>query len=593
MSAEPYRDPGLRDSARALRLVILAARHTDPWRSLLAGVAAAGVAVGSVVSPILLKYLFDDITGPREHLPALTGALTAGAVMTVAFALVMVPLRMRVQESTGIYLEQRMMQTVAEFGDISYAEHPDLVDQIQFVRDHKYLLAGSVEAGVEALISLVRALFIATFLVKVHPGLLLLFPAAFPSIACAARMATAEDRHYRVTAEDRRRANHLYTVLTTARSSKELIVLGRMDWLAGLHEENLSRIEGGVVALRSKYAAISLAAWLPFAAVLYGFLVYIAQDIADGRKSVGDLIMVLSLALASEHAIGGLLGTARWTRGALSVVHRLWWIQSRQVGTVGRRELPASGPIELTGVSFSYPGRVVPAVDSISMKLPESGVIALVGENGAGKSTLVKLLLGMYPVGGISVGGVPLADAAPRGWSLLTSAAFQDACRFSVTLREAVALGALEREVPHEEIVEALDLAGGSDLPSKLGSGLDTALGLEVEEGTDLSGGEWQRVALARAVLRSDVRLLVMDEPAAALDAEVEHALLGRLQAIRRQRSGLTVLVSHRLAAVQAADVIVVVADGIVAEAGSHDELMASEGRYARLYRLQQDGYRA
>jgi ATP-binding cassette subfamily B protein len=222
--------------------------------------------------------------------------------------------------------------------------------------------------------------------------------------------------------------------------------------------------------------------------------------------------------------------------------------------------------------------------------------VAIVGENGAGKSTLVKLLAKMYePTSGrILVDDTPLSRLETVGWRARLAGAFQDFVRFELPARHSVGVGDLARLDERPAVMTAVARAGAADVVGSLREGLDTQLGRAWPGGVDLSFGQWQKLALARGFMRDRPLLLVLDEPTAALDAETEHALFERYAATARDRAGglVTVLVSHRFSTVRMADLIVVLDGARVVERGTHDELMATRGRYAELYRMQAAAYR-
>jgi ATP-binding cassette subfamily B protein len=245
--------------------------------------------------------------------------------------------------------------------------------------------------------------------------------------------------------------------------------------------------------------------------------------------------------------------------------------------------------ITLEGLGFRYGHRDRPSLSGVDLELPAGSVVALVGENGAGKSTLVKLLCGLYRPGegrGL-VDGTDLAEFAPEQWRARVTAAFQDPDHLEMSLGDSVGLGSLDHGDDAERIVEALRTAGGNRLLDSLPQGLETRLGRTSWDGEGLSGGQWQTVANARAAMRREPLLRVLDEPAAALDARAEERLFEQYAGLGRLRGGVTVLVTHRLTTAQAADLIVVLDQGRVAEAGTHDALSRSDGLYAELFRLQ------
>jgi ATP-binding cassette subfamily B protein len=202
--------------------------------------------------------------------------------------------------------------------------------------------------------------------------------------------------------------------------------------------------------------------------------------------------------------------------------------------------------------------------------------------------------------GAIFVDDTPLARVPADAWRSGLSGAFQDFFRFEFAARHTVGLGDLPRLDDGAAVLAAVGNAGADDVIERLPSGLETQLGPTWPRGVDVSFGQWQKLALARGFMRDDPLLLVLDEPTAALDAETEHALFERYAAAAhdkgaapgRHRGRITLLVSHRFSTVRMADLIVVLDGSRLAEVGTHDELMARNGQYAALYRIQAEAYR-
>jgi ATP-binding cassette subfamily B protein len=230
------------------------------------------------------------------------------------------------------------------------------------------------------------------------------------------------------------------------------------------------------------------------------------------------------------------------------------------------------------GVSFRYPGAAADTLKGVSLSVAPGEVVALVGPNGAGKSTLAALLLGLYRPGGGSV----LLDGAHPPNRLRGSAVFQGFVRFALPVRDNVGFSNLERLRDDAALQGALHQAG-----SELKSELDTWLGAEFG-GRDLSGGEWLRVAIARGLLAQS-GLIVLDEPTAAIDPLAEVDLVKRLIALGEGRTAI--IVSHRLGIARLAHRILVMDEGQIAEAGTHAELLAGNGIYARMWRAQASWY--
>jgi ATP-binding cassette subfamily B protein len=218
--------------------------------------------------------------------------------------------------------------------------------------------------------------------------------------------------------------------------------------------------------------------------------------------------------------------------------------------------------------------------------------VALVGHNGAGKTTFIKLLTRLYTPteGRILLDGKDLAAWDLEALRQRVGVVFQDFNRYQLTLRENIGFGSREHMLDEARLQRASDRGGAAEVVGKLGAGLDTQLGRWFKDGTELSGGQWQKIALARAFMREEADILVLDEPTAALDALAEHAVFERFRKLAEGRT--TIVISHRFPTVRMADRILVIEEGHVIEEGSHDELVAKDGRYARLFSLQAEGYR-
>jgi ATP-binding cassette subfamily B protein len=167
---------------------------------------------------------------------------------------------------------------------------------------------------------------------------------------------------------------------------------------------------------------------------------------------------------------------------------------------------------------------------------------------------------------------------------------FQDFVRYQFNVAENIGLGHVPALEDRNRIVRAAEEGGASTVIAALPNQYDTMLGGWFEKGQELSSGQWQKLAVARAFMRDDAEVLILDEPTASIDAEAEHALFERFQALAADR--IAIVISHRFSTVRMADQIAVLHNGHVEELGSHDELMAKDGRYAHLFRLQARGYR-
>jgi ATP-binding cassette subfamily B protein len=287
------------------------------------------------------------------------------------------------------------------------------------------------------------------------------------------------------------------------------------------------------------------------------------------------------------------------------VVAPYLWLQAyvaEQSARAKGKRLPPDALTEgivFEDVTYLYPGTDRKALDAVSLSIPAGSGVAIVGEYGSGKTTLVKLLSKFYQPdsGRILVDGVDLAELDTAAWRARSAAAFQDFGRFKTLFSRNVGFGDLPRLEDRAAIAHAVAEANAQTVVDRLPQGLETELNTDTG-GVDLSEGQWQKAALARASMRAAPLLFVLDEPTASLDAPSEQEIferyMRRAQSLSRRTGAVTVVVSHRFSTVAGADLILVLADGRLVEAGRHDELVdLPGGRYADLYGLQAAAYSA
>jgi ATP-binding cassette subfamily B protein len=242
-------------------------------------------------------------------------------------------------------------------------------------------------------------------------------------------------------------------------------------------------------------------------------------------------------------------------------------------------------------VGFRYPDAERWAVRHLSFELHAGEVLALVGENGAGKTTLVKLLTRLYDPdeGRILLDGHDLREYDLEALRGNMGVIFQDFVRYNLSAGDNIAVGKIAARGDRARIERAAMRSQADEVINRLPAGYQQMIGKRFKNGVELSGGEWQKIAIARAYMR-EAAVLVLDEPTAALDARSEFEVFKRFKELSSGKTA--VLISHRFSSVRMADRILVLADGIVESAGTHDELMKQSGRYSELFELQAAGYR-
>ncbi|MBV8121286.1 MAG: ABC transporter ATP-binding protein, partial [Alphaproteobacteria bacterium] len=302
------------------------------------------------------------------------------------------------------------------------------------------------------------------------------------------------------------------------------------------------------------------------------------------------LPLLILISLASFLPISEIANVSRQLADTIASTRRLYAVHREQPavfdGPLRPPEPEGGSAIRFEGASLTYPGARRPALNGINLEIPAGATLALVGPSGAGKTTIANLLLRFWDptAGRILIDGVDLRDFRLDHLRRRISLVSQDTYLFNDTLRANVALA--HPDADETAVRRALEQAALSDFVDSLPEGLDTQVG---ERGVQLSGGQRQRVAIARAFLKN-APTLVLDEATSHLDAVSEAQVRGALDALMRNRT--TIVIAHRLSTVKNADLLAVLERGRLIETGSHAELLARGGLYARLIRHQLDGAR-
>ena len=580
--------------------------HADRWRSLGALATTVVLPLTGSMRAVGVAVIADGIvTGRSSRAMAGVGFVAAlvGAGHLIEWANAAV--RMRLREHTILYLDQRVMEMVGGLPGLEHHERPDYQDQMELLRRHRGSLVNPFMPIPWTLAAIVQLCATVAILGRLHPLLWALPLAALPSLIGSAYVERGWRNLWADQAEDQRLLAHLFELGTQPPAGKEVRLFALASELERRHEETFRRMERRRRAQSVRGAVLKGVGWAFFALGYMGATVLVVHRAVSGELSVGDAVLVLGLGSQVNGQVAEVVFLTAWFNRTVEAVGHYRWLLARVEEATARSEslvrLPvpdglASG-ISLSGVGFTYPATETPVLTGVDLHLPAGSIVAIVGENGAGKTTLVKLLLRFYEptAGSITVDGADLSRIDPADWRSRASASFQDFAQVQLVARHSVGVGFLAQLDDDPAVLGALDRGGGAELPGRLRDGLATQLGPEFEGGVDLSVGQWQKVALSRAMMRQAPLLLVLDEPTASLDASTEHALFERFSERARhagsETGAITVLVSHRFSTVRMADLILVVADGRVAEAGTHQELLRLDGRYAELYRLQARSY--
>ena len=561
--------------------------------------------VSAVVPPLVValsRQVVDLIAhGPLVFATILPWAVGMG-VLTVAQRLFSMFLGNR-QQVFGWevlrYAERLFLQKTSQ-SELERFDDPDWHDRVQRVsRDLQHRPISLTHQSMAIMGSLVTLTGMMGILLSLHPVLLLLSVAAVVVPVPFQRRVNRRIYEYffRWTTKEREQWYYRY-LLSDTRVAKDLrayvlekALLDRHQGVARERQEELRRLYANADRINGLGAVVG-------GTILVTAFVFVAHRASTGVLSAGDVTALIgALTSVTAHMSSVFTGLALIDQHAPFLEDFFDFLAVRPRIEVAAnavalpRPLPDKAAVELDNVVFHYPGVEKPAIDGLSLRVDRGQLCALVGENGAGKTTLLKLLLRFYdPQGGaVRIGGIDIRQADPARLRDRIGVLFQDYVNFTLRARDAVAFGRATRPPTDEGVWAALEAAHAADIVRALPQGLDGFVGRYFEKGKDLSGGQWQRLALARMMYR-DADIWVLDEPTSSLDPEAEAAIFAELKQQLAGRVGI--VISHRFSTVRIADRIAVVDGGRITEAGSHDELLAKRGRYARLFELQAAGYR-
>ncbi|MEV0565202.1 ABC transporter ATP-binding protein [Dactylosporangium sp. NPDC050588] len=589
------------DVAEALRMGLRAAPG--------AVLATAGAALAAGVGPVVLAWLTRDLLD--RLVAGAVPLLLAFAVAGIGVALASVPHIMQytsneLDRRLSLCAQERLFCALQRHVGLQRLEDPAFQDRVQLAGTAGRSAPAQVVSGSLGLLSSVAALagFLASLIALSPIVAAVVVAASAPAVVAHLRLGRRHAAVVTGSGHAQRRQLFYARLLTTAEAAKEVRLFGLGDFFRGRMLADLGSVNAAERRVdRSRLRTQVLLGALG-AVVAGGGLVWLTGQAATGAYTVGDLtVFVVAVAGVQAAVAQGIAQVAAMLEAQLLFAHFLFVVRSAPLAGAPEAALPPAplrDGIVVHDVWFRYSDEHDWVLRGVDLHIPQGAAVALVGLNGAGKSTLVKLLCRFHEPtrGRITWDGVDLRDLDPELLRRRMAVVFQDFQDYDLPARENIGVGDARRLDDLPRITAAARLAGVHATLAALPDGYDTPLTRlffwagdtgDPRLGVRLSGGQWQRVALARALLRDDSDLMILDEPSSGLDAEAEAEIHRALRAHRAGRA--TLLISHRLSTLRDADVVAVLDGGRVAELGSHDDLMRAEGRYARLFRLQAQGY--
>ncbi len=544
--------------------------------------------------PATLQQWLDS--GHLNRLGLLLGAEFAVAVLADVLGRIVSLLDGLLAERVSTSSSVRLMEHAAtlDLEDFEDAEFQDQLERARRQTSGRMTLMSQLFSQAQDLVTVAS---LAAGLIVFAPWLIvLLLVALVPAFLGEAHFnAQSYSLDFGRTPE-RRELDYVRQTAASAETAKEVKIFGLNEFLIDRYRRLAASFYDA-----NRRLALRRAGWgglfTTIGTIGYYFAyAYIAWRTLTGEFSVGDLTFLAGSFRRLRTLLEALLSGFSSVAGqALYLDDLFTFFEVRPEILSPANPLPFSKPIRegfvFEDVGFIYPGAERWAVRHLSFTLKAGEVVALVGENGAGKTTLVKLLTRLYDPdeGRILLDGRDLRDYGLDELRGSMGVIFQDFVRYNLPAGDNIAVGRIEARGDRERIARAASRSQADEVIARLSSGYDQMIGKRFKNGVELSGGEWQKIAIARAYMR-EAEVLILDEPTAALDARAEFEVFQRFKELSRGKTA--VLISHRFSSVRMADRILVLADGRVESQGTHEELMAQQGRYAELFELQAAGYR-
>lgn len=588
---------------RALWLVISTAVRVSPWQSLLCLVESLARAMRAL-NPL---YYGLFTTGALEQRTSLMVWAVLGLAGSTGLNMILSLLgnvaRFRQNIDVAFAFDVQVAGFSGGIPTLNHMEDPELLDKLQILRDNENSLGAALNLLLNTLNSLVFAATSVVVAVTADWRLILLALFGIPRLLAVRWTLRWDKRAEEESGPPSRLAQSLLDLTADSSAGAETRVFGLQGELRKRTRGAVRAWRAPLVAQAHRYGVLDAVTGVLFFSASVAVIGWLAHDALRGQVPASALVVGVSVIGAMQQLSQTFVWGIQHFSQAIRNASRFLWLREYASEVAAEHAGAVQPParlrdgIRLERLTFRYPGAEQDSLSDVTLELPAGSVVALVGENGAGKSTVVKLLGGMYqPTDGrVLIDGVDLADLDLDAWRARMSGAFQDHANFEFAVQRSVGVGDLEHVDDSDEVMRALRDGSADDVLRALPQGLETQLGTSWADGVELSGGQWQRLAIGRGMMRGAPLLLVLDEPTSALDAATEHALFERYAEAAREvgaRGAVTLLVTHRFSTVAAADLVVVLHQGQIAEVGTHAELIAADGRYAELYELQARGYR-
>lgn len=556
----------------------------------------------NIVSPFIEKYLLDELVGIytsktiTNAVFLLIGAQLGGKVLNNLLAAVSGILQEYTQNKATLHLDKEVMHRVADM-DAAFFDNPQNRDAIRVANQSKAIVSENIGWSVSMVTSVVGFIASVSVFLTMNPLLGILFLATYIPGTVIDNKNRKNMRSFSIdSVPENRKKDYYRSLLTSAGTAKDVRLYNLADYFKGIYKNLWIDIRRKRYEIFKKGAVQSFSVSLLTTVGIIVIIIYSVCSVIDNTMTIGDMSLYISLALSTGSSFGMMLnqviGHLRYCVPEVNNFIKFMDYEN-EIKYSSTKETPESPTIEFRNVSFRYPGSDNYVLKNISFKMEYGEKIALLGINGSGKTTLVKLLLRFYipESGEILINRIDVCEYSKEAYSKIFGTCFQDINRYALSMRENIALSRIDKRENDAAVEQAAGASGADRIAAGLENKYDTDLTREFNDnGAELSGGQWQKIAIARAFF-SDAPVIILDEPSSALDPEAEDEIFRSFKKLCENKSGI--LISHRLSSSMLVDKIVLIENGELLETGTHEELIAKNGRYAELYKMQAEKYKA